>query len=58
MLNQVIIKKLNIKLDVVTYLSNNTKEYFLENANRDSANEKINSLLQKKNDFIDEMIHY
>lgn len=39
------------------YLSESTKEKFLDTVNRTSSNEKINGLLTKKNDFIDEMNH-
>ena len=45
-----------IFLDVSKYLSESTKEKFLENVKRDQPNDKIKGLLDKTTDFIDEMM--
>ena len=47
-----------IFLDVSKYLSESTKEKFLENVKRDQPNDKIKGLLDKTTDFIDEMNHF
>lgn len=56
-LNQVLFIRIFL-LDISKYLSESTKEYFLENVKRDQPNDKIKGLLEKCNDFIDEMNHF
>jgi len=58
LLNLVIIIIIKIFLDVSKYLSESTKEKFLENVKRDQPNDKIKGLLDKTTDFIDEMNHF
>jgi hypothetical protein len=43
--------------EISQFLSPSTQKEFVSSVNRDSANDKINGLLIKKNDFIDEMEH-
>ena len=46
------------KPELSQYLSESSKENFLETVNRQSANEKIMGLINSRSDFIDEMKHY
>lgn len=46
------------KLLITTFLSNYVKTKFMDNVSRENANEKTSELLEKYQDFYDEMIHY
>ena len=46
------------KPELSKYLSESSMDKFQENVNRQSANEKIVNLINKKLDFYDEMSHY
>ena len=43
---------------ICQYLSNRTKEDFLETVDRNSSNDKINGLLDNQYNFLDEMRHF